>query len=162
MITYQQARNLFSYNPVTGHLTSSSTGKRVGSIKYKRGRPACRIVRITKSQRMNEATVIWVWMTGVPPADEVDHKDLDSTNNKWLNLREANDTTNAFNRRKYGNSPYKWVQEVAMRNGPPRYRARVTAYGKRESSIYFDTPEEAHSAALVIAARIHGKYSRSI
>jgi hypothetical protein len=102
-----------------------------------------------------------LWMTGTWPTHEVDHKDLDPTNNRWHNLRLADDNTNAFNRRKFGGSKYKWVQEVPMRSGPARYRARVTAYGRRESSPYYDTPEEAQAAALSIANKLHGQFARS-
>lgn len=156
MLTYLQARRMFSYDPLTGELRRHYNGQRAGYENFKRGRPANRKVRIGNGQRANEATIIWLWMTGSLPAHEIDHIDLNPFNNKWVNLREASDTENAHNRRKYGNSQFKWVQEV---NG--RYRARVCANGVRICSTYYDTPQEAHAAALTLASKIHGKFARS-
>lgn len=39
----------------------------------------------------------WLWVTGEWPV-EVDHKDRNRANNRWSNLRHADDSTNQHNR----------------------------------------------------------------
>jgi HNH endonuclease len=153
MITYQQAHQLFDYDPQTGELTRKNTGKRAGTTSYQNGKPERRKVRIGKGERLNEAVVIWLWMTGSLPLTYVDHIDLNPFNNKWSNLREANHSQNTVNSPKFGSSQYKWVHKVGN-----RYKARVSVNGKRTHAGYYDTPEEAYDAALDLASKLHGPY----
>lgn len=41
----------------------------------------------------------WVYMTGKFPENEIDHIDMNRSNNKWENLREATSSQNLMNRK---------------------------------------------------------------
>ena len=94
-------------------------------------------------------------MTGVWPAYTIDHVDLNPFNNSWSNLREATPEQQAANQQKRGDSLLKWVHKVGN-----RYKARVYANGKRYLLGYYDTPQEAHDAALKLTPNIHGSFAR--
>jgi hypothetical protein len=41
--------------------------------------------------------VIWAWMTGEWPTGEIDHRDGDKLNNRWLNFRDVSTKVNSQN-----------------------------------------------------------------
>ena len=48
--------------------------------------------------------VIWLWMTGEWPKEQVDHINHDRTDNRWCNLREASRLENYRNQSQYKNN----------------------------------------------------------
>ena len=44
--------------------------------------------------------VIWLWMTGKWPENDIDHEDRDATNNRWNNLGDKTKADNNRNRAK--------------------------------------------------------------
>lgn len=115
-IDHNTVRRLFDYNKDTGCLTwrvrdrdffasemaqnwhnNMYAGKRAGSVKtdYKGHtfRRVCIFYKVFAEHR-----VIWLYMTGSWPEDQVDHIDQDATNNRWCNLRESSSRQNMKNR----------------------------------------------------------------
>lgn len=75
--------------------------------------------------------VAWKWMTGEEPPEKIDHKNRNSLDNCWKNLRDASEFENAWNRSKNSNNksgytgvtktPYgKWVA-YTTHNGTQYY-----------------------------------------
>ena len=97
-------------------------------------------------------------MTGGWPAAIVDHKNGDSVDNTWDNLRLATPHENQRNtkRRKDSASGYKGVTKVRG-----KYRARVTIEGKRVIVGEFPTPEQAHAAYQIAATKHYGEFARA-
>lgn len=95
--------------------------------------------------------VAWAVHTGNLPKVDVDRRDGNGRNNKFLNLREATKSLNSHNKaapRKKSTLP-TGVSLNRSGGGKP-YRAQV-GYGGRGKSIslgYFNTPEEASQAYL--------------
>jgi len=100
------------------------------------------------------------YMTGTWPIKGVDHKDGDGLNNRWNNLREANQAQNAANQklRSDNTTGFKGVTFV-KRSG--RYRASIRVQQKPIHLGYFDTPEAAHIAYFEAAQRHFGKFARA-
>jgi hypothetical protein len=100
-------------------------------------------------------------MTGAWPILGLDHKDLDPSNNRWANLREASPTQNAANRAKppHNASGYKGVSFK-------KSRGKFVAYlGLKNAQIYvgiFDTAEEAFAARTKKAAEIYGSFAHHL
>lgn len=95
----------------------------------------------------------WLYMTGSMPANEIDHRDLNRSNNVWTNLRPATRAQNAANRRltrtnKCGVRGVQW--DVKSK----RWVARFRMGGKTLLKRYFLTIEEA-SSAYEEAAKAH-------
>ena len=97
----------------------------------------------------------WLYMTGRWPTDQIDHIDLNKSNNAWNNLREATNAQNSVNRAKYGKRPYKGVCRMGNRFGA------YIKFNKR--NIYlgmFATAEEARDAFNETALRLSGDFVR--
>lgn len=153
----------FDYDPATGILKNKVSGHgivigaRAGVFAYRD-----RAHTIPKDRRLAvcrktyvEQNIIWLWMTGTWPKHEVDHVDHDPFNNKWANLREAEDSENNANRR----SPNRKVGRlkwVTQRRG--KYEAQVQWRRKHYHVGVFPTEQEAHDAAYAVARRLHGQF----
>ena len=88
------------YDPETGIFTRLTLrgGKPIGSIAGMEAKPPDNyIILSVMNVRLKAHRAAWAYMTGVWPTNIIDHIDLDKTNNRWENLREATDQTNVFN-----------------------------------------------------------------
>ena len=92
-VSYELVRELFDYNPETGALTwkklSHKKSNRIVGTEIR----AChdrgyRMVTVGK-KRFYAHRVIWLWMTGSWPTEQVDHENGRTGDNRWCNLREA-------------------------------------------------------------------------
>lgn len=100
-------------------------------------------------------------MTGEWPQVEIDHRDGDPSNNRWLNLRPATHQQNLCNTRlRSDNTTGAKGVVFDKRNG--RYRARIYLNKRHVSLGGYDTLEQA-SAVYAEAARKHfGEFARHV
>lgn len=113
IITAGQARELFTYDPLSGDLTWNvqlSPVAPVGSICGTITEKGYRYVAFNR-RRYAAHRIIWLMMTGEWPPQQMDHRDLDKANNRWSNLRLATRSQNQQNRRSHRDSAsaYKGV-----------------------------------------------------
>ena len=96
-------------------------------------------------------------MTGEWGRPAIDHRDGNSTNNRWSNLRRATPSQNNANRRRprHNTSGYKGVY---FRWG--FWRACIKRNGRRIYLGVFATPEEAHAAYVAAARKLFGEFAR--
>lgn len=89
----------------------------------------------------------------------IDHRDGDHRNNLINNLRAATKGQNEQNtgKRKTNTSGYKGVSFHQPRN---KWRASITADGKRRHLGYYDSPTSAHEAYKSAARSLHGDFAR--
>ena len=97
MLSHERLKEVLEYDPGTGISTwlvdrtgTARAGARAGCIHKSSG---YRVIRID-GKLYREHRVIFFWMTGKWPDKEVDHRDLDKSNNRWHNLREATRSQN--------------------------------------------------------------------
>lgn len=155
-------RQELSYNPITGVFTQNlpKGGRVAGSLaggKSKTGHIQIRIRGVMyKAHR-----IAWMLLTGEDPGKfEIDHINMDPTDNRFVNLRIA---TSAENRRNTGAraNGTTGFKGVSPRTGKGTFRARINYNGK---SIYlgdYATAEEAHSAYCEAANKYHGEFART-
>lgn len=99
--------------------------------------------------------IIWKWMTGNEPIDEIDHWDGNGLNNRWHNLREATHQQNQGNlKTRQGTKEPRGVYRHAN-----RWVAGTNFNGKKVYLGTFATAEEAHQAYLDATQRLHAEYS---
>lgn len=93
------------------------------------------------------ARIIWLWMTGKNPTHEVDHRDGNGQNNRWLNLRAATHKQNLENlsRRGQGLTGFRGVGWDRFRS---RWTARIEHHGQSHRLGRFDTIVDAVAARL--------------
>jgi hypothetical protein len=111
--------------------------------------------RIYKGHRL-----AWAFKRGRFPKHDVEHRDLNKTNNAWANLRKTDDSGNQANTRLRANST-SGFKSVNYRKDSRKWRARIAVRNKRIALGCFNTPKEAHAAYVVAAKKYHGKFART-
>lgn len=161
MLTAERARELFEYDPKTGILKNrfkrNNNGADAGAVAgYQKANGYWEIGIDKKYYSVHR--IIWLYMTGEMPKHHIDHIDMNPSNNKWENLREATRSQNGANRRAYKNnlSGFKGVSKIGN-----RWYAEIQKNGIRYNLGRFDSPEQAHAAYCKAASKLHGEYARA-
>jgi HNH endonuclease len=148
---------LFTYDPSEGVLRRRKNGKVAGTKK-----PNSIQVFVNYGQYAAHR-LIWKIITGYDPPALIDHENTDCWDNRWVNLRLADNGLNIGNSRirKDNLSGFKGVHIRREKGRSIRYRAIIERHKKRYILGDFKTPEEAHSA-YVVAAKLHfGPFANS-
>ncbi len=101
----------------------------------------------------------WYMHYGVWPANQIDHINMDFTDDRIVNLREATMTQQRANQRvrRDSKSGLKGAQQTAT----GKWVARITAHGVKHRIGLFATAEEAHAAYVTAAKRLFGDFARA-
>ena len=154
-LTAQRLRELLHYDPETGLLTRKTTrgGQPTGAIAGN----VCtdgRVQVYIDGRNFKAHRLIWLWVTGQWPVNDVDHKDGIPSNNRWANLRDVPHAVNLQNRQRAPKHSSTGLLGVTKNRGG--FGAQIKINGKRVWLGTFDTPEEAHRVAID-HKRIHHK-----
>lgn len=164
MLDVTELRRLLRYDPETGAwtwLVTNSNRAPAGTVTFgspcPRGDLQIRIHgRIYKSHRL-----AWLYMTGEWPERQIDHEDLDRSNNRWLNLRPANNSQNNANRRVRAESSTGVKGVIRINSKAHPYEARIRENGTVRVIGYFATLGEASAAYKAAAEAYFGKFARA-
>lgn len=162
-LTLQRLRDLLHYDPITGLFTwkvnrpAGPNTRYAGDLAGTVNKVSGYVVICIDCVDHYAHRLAHLYMTGAWPDDEIDHKDLNRSNNAWLNLRPATKTQQRFNQRgKPNRSGFKGVVPTAE----GRFRASINVNNKHIHIGHFDTAEEAHGAYLAKAADVAGEFAR--
>ncbi|HSV48409.1 MAG TPA: HNH endonuclease [Ramlibacter sp.] len=96
----------------------------------------------------------WFYMTGIWPSHGIDHRNGDSSDDRWENLRDVTQSVNMQN-----------LKRAPRHSSTGLLGAHRTRYGTFESTIQankrkrrlgtFESPEEAHAAYLTAKRQDH-------
>lgn len=162
----EKLRSLLSYDPETGVLTwkdrPKSRGIRtkagdIAGTKQVHGYIAINIDRMPQLAHR----IAWAMMTGEWPKHQVDHINMDRSDNRWENLREATNSQNGMNRTAQSNNRGSGVKGVTKHKQGKGYCARIMANGVEHYLGYFQTIAEAKSAYEAAAKKLHEGYHRT-
>lgn len=149
----EQLKRSLSYNQDTGVFTWSSllktktSGKKAGSLT----KDGITIGLNYKNYRAHR--LAFLYMTGEIPF-QVDHINLDKTDNRWVNLRSATHAENNRNKKLNGKNKVG-MKGVAISHCLSKpFRAWIKVAGKSIHLGYYKRPEDAH-AAYRKAAELH-------
>ena len=157
-LTQLLVKALLNYDPLTGELTHAvdrrPTGKAEEPAGWVNQRGYHRVSVEGKNLPANR--VIWLWMTGVYPTLDVDHKDRQRANNVWSNLRLATRSNNLINqgRKPNNTSGYKGV---LSRGDSHIVRLRIA--GKTKYFGSYPTAVQAAHAYDVVAVKHNGEFA---
>jgi HNH endonuclease/AP2 domain len=165
MLTQEQAKELFSYNPEEGILrwrkwAGGCCRKDLiaGYRKQTKGKPTYWVVML-KNKNHKVHQIIWVYMTGKWPDKFIDHEDLDGTNNKWSNLRLASNGQNMMNGSLRSDNT-TGVKGISWDQRRGNFRARLVVDGIEKYLGSFDDVEEAAKVRAEAAKKYHGEFAR--
>lgn len=101
----------------------------------------------------------WPYMTGKWPTSQIDHVNGNKTDNRFCNLREADQSTNKCNKpkRKDNTSGYKGVW---LHKETGKWRAGLKIRGRKVDLGLHATPLAAYAAYCKAANVHHGQYAR--
>lgn len=164
MLTQTRLRELLEYDPETGvfRWRKSSrrgwTGREAGCLKYGKGSGDYVLIRI-EGETLRASRLAWLYMTGAWPDQDVDHANLNRSDNRWSNLRLATRSQNMANGslRSNNTSGYRGVTWDAAHS---KWRAQVRLGHRNYYCGLFDTPEAAALARDAKAATLHGAFVR--
>lgn len=152
---------LFSYAPKTGIVRWRARPRRsrvvIGSEVKSTNVKGYRRVNIKgKSYRLH--LVIWKMVTGRDPENEIDHRDTNKTNNRWVNLREAERHQNGSNMglTSRNTSGFKGVTRVPS----GKWKASIRYKGVLIHLGHHETREQAHAAYAAKARELLGEFAR--
>lgn len=162
-ISHEEVRSRFSYDLTTGILSyrvpppnqsASLIGKEAGYLRQtKYG-----IYRVVKFGKIAVYAhrLIWFYMLARWPEGLIDHKDGDTLNNRFFNLRPATQSKNKSNCLKYrsNTSGFKGVTKCKG-----KWKAQITFQSRIYYLGLYATPEEAHAAYLAKAKELQGVFS---
>jgi hypothetical protein len=94
-----------------------------------------------------------------PTGKEVDHRNLNTLDNRKENLRVCTHAENLMNRKKHkdNTSGYKGVDFSKDHN---KWRALICINYKRKHLRYYNTPEETYNAYCEASKKYHGEFGR--
>lgn len=164
--TLRRVKELLSYNPRTGSFRWrkktqwTDPAKPVGGLK-----PSGYFYIQIDGLKTGGHRYAHLLMTGRWPHPETDHKDLNRSNNRWSNIREATNSQNKLNRKKKSNAFVTTLKGVIKDRRYPSlkkpYRAQINLNGKTIRLGYFGSELAAHRAYVREAKKIGGKYARA-
>jgi hypothetical protein len=109
MITQQTVKRWLSYSPETGKII----WKRDRNNRIKAGRLAGNwnnrgyLVIGLENKKYVASRLIWLYIHGQWPVNEIDHINRDKRDNRLVNLRDVTHAQNSFNRENWGGRPYR-------------------------------------------------------
>lgn len=173
MLTKNRLKELLEYDPDTGVFTwlprdgntrsvkvfnSRYAGKVAGSIQVDSSKHKQLVIYVDKKS-YKAHRLAWLYMYGELPDGIVDHKNGDSLDNRFVNLRLVDDYQSAWNKGKLltNKSGFKGVSRK-KRTG--RWVAQISYKGKKIHIGTYDTPEEAHEAYCEAAIKLHGEFAK--
>ncbi len=160
-LTQQELMDVLSYDPMTGlfvWIVSPRNGwaGKVAGCLHSTG-----YIRIRINGRGYTAhQLAFLYMTGKWTEADIDHKDGDGSNNKWLNLRQSTKSQNKANSRSYKNNK-SGIKGVCWNKHLDRWGASIQVAGKRHFLGLFHTKEEAAEAYMASAVLFFGEFARA-
>lgn len=164
MLTAERLKELLDYDPGSGVFTWKVARRgqyaRPGVAAGTRHINGYMCIGVDR-RRYLAHRLAWLYMTGEWPRDEVDHRNLDRLDNRWVNLRAANHDENSRNTRIRRNNTTGLKGVSHYHDGPRSFRARIFVKGKEHHLGLFATAEEAHEAYCKASANLHGEFGRA-
>lgn len=160
-LTAERLREVLHYDPDTGVFTwkvRTSNRVKVGDevgFALTHGY----IGTMLDGRRYKLHRLAWLYVHGVWPDGDIDHKDGIKDNNRISNLRVVDMSMNQQNlkqARSNSTSGFLGVHKtVASRQGKKIWMARIKSGGKSICLGYFESPSEAHQVYLAAKRKMH-------
>lgn len=159
--SYETLHEYFKYDKETGNLfwkISSNNRVKAGDLITCQNAFGYLLVALKYNQYLVHR-IIWKMVTSEEPPYELDHKDCNTLNNKFDNLRPADRLTNLCNTRKHRRN-INGVKGVTWDKKSKAWNARICVNYNRINLGYFATLEEAAKVRKDYADNLRGEFTR--
>jgi hypothetical protein len=160
-LTQELLKSLLRYDPETGVFTWLADrpnhikgGAEAGSAKTWRKR---RYIDVAGAKYAAHR-LAWFYMTGAWPKGVIDHKDRNSLNNVWTNLRDTDAGGNCKNRG-MGKNNTSGIKGVYWHKTTSKWLSNIRANGKIIHLGIYAHKEDAAAAYAVAAVKYHGEFA---
>lgn len=150
MLTYEEANELYNYDPETGIMTRKDNRHLVIS-ECPRGYCSFRL----KEHKYLVHRMAHLLMTGEWPREQMDHEDRDPSNNKWKNIRDVSASVNQHNTGISSNNT-SGCKGVSWDKKNSKYRSSIIVKGKTHNLGRFPDIEDAIMARKQAEIRLLG------
>lgn len=158
--TVERLRELFSYEPETGNLKWLIRRKGVNADMVA-GAPSHGYIVVRVDGVLYLAhRIIWKLVTGQEPLDQIDHEDLNRSNNRWSNLRPADNSKNMMNAG-LSRSNTSGFKGVFWDGYAQKWRAKVKLNQVTHDFGRFHCFGKAVRAMCSGRAQLHGEFARA-
>jgi hypothetical protein len=160
-LTREKLKEALEYNPETGKFFwKIRTSKRI-HIGDEAGCLAGNgHILIRMYGKLYQASrLAWLYVYGENPLEEIDHKDVNSSNNKIDNLRLATRMQNQWNTRVTSRSK-TGIKGVCWNKSSNKWHVQINHNNQRVYSAYFDDLNETKEAMLREREKWHSAFSR--
>ena len=165
-LTQSEVHRVLCYNPFSGNFMWRIPPHPMARIKIggiagttwrdpRNGRSYRRIRLYGRAYAAHRLAFLYI--RGYWPPQEIDHKDRNGLNNRWLNLREATHSQNQANGSHYKNNKLGIKGVHRRTNG--KYHAQIKFNNKKYHLGDFDTPEAASHAYIKAAKKYFGEFT---
>lgn len=162
-LTVERLRELLEYDPETGDFRwKFDRGSKAPAGAIAGGLNKGYWLISIDGRRRRAHRLAWLYVHGVWPSGEIDHRNENKVDNRIANLREATRRQNTENislPRRDNKSSTRGVS-TKPRKGRPCWSARIVVDGKQRYLGQFDSPEEAAAAYLAAKAELHPFWSK--
>lgn len=159
-LTHARLTAVLSYDALTGAFTWTqrlSPKGPLGSIAGSVGSRGYRRIAID-GERFLAHRLAWFYVHETWPLGLLDHRNVDPSDNRIANLREASNCQSLQHRRplksRSGLKGARYIRE----NG--RWYSGIDCEKRRYGLGTYDTAEEAHAAYCLAAKLLHGEFAR--
>jgi len=148
-LTQERLKELLSYNPETGEFTRLVTagGKLKSSIAGTVRQDGYLAIKIDKKSYFLHR-LVWLYVHGKFPSDEIDHINCDKKDNRLSNLRDSDRFLNNQNIHNPQKNSKSGVRNVCFSNYHGKYKAALMVNGKRINVGCFTDISSAEAAIL--------------
>lgn len=164
-LTADRLREVVHYCPETGVFTwliarrGNPKGSFAGTIHRPKRSLASYVLMGIDGRCYRAHRLAFLYMTGAWPVHHADHKNLDGTDNRWSNLRDATPSQNQANRAVLSHSR-SGIKGVSFHKRDGLYHAEIRFKGSRFSLGYFKDPSVARLVYARAARKLHGEFAR--
>lgn len=157
--TQNYLRELLSYDPETGDFRWLIPAK--GRRPIAGGKNAVGYILITILGKQYYAhRLVWFYVHGVWPKEFIDHINGKTDDNRLCNLREATNSQNNMNRRKYPPNSTGF-RGVALDKRRGTYHAQISLHNRNIRVGPFATAEAAYQRYLILIKEVQGEFASS-
>lgn len=160
-LTPDQVRQVLHYSPEKGEFRwreRRGGTALAGSIAGTLNNTGYRVITVFGCRIIASHLAFFI-MLGEWPKDEVDHKNMDTSDDSWMNLREATSSQNKCNRRRRSDSMFR-AKGVDFRSDIGRWRAQIRIKGRSIHLGHFQDIDSAAKAYEEAASKYHGEFAR--